>query len=120
MQALKDAADAHPGQPVLVASDGGVVEPRHRYLRIGSWAAAVGRTDRRRSTFSDVRTTSQPLQGVDQTSYAAELAGALGVLRAANRASTAVNMLIDNRAVQRIVQARLRGAATQPRHGFKL
>ena len=95
----------------MVATDGGVQASKHKTHRIGAWAAAIEGT-------AGITAHADVVQGIDQTSFAAELAGAIAVLRAAVRARAAVHLVIDNRGVQRGVAQRLAGCVPQPRFCF--
>ena len=112
VRAIQRAAEAKPGTQVVVTTDGGVQNSKHRHHHIGAWAAAVD------GVSGTIECRSGPVQGIDQTAFAAELSGALVVLRAAVRARAAVHLVIDNRAVQRGVSARLDGAVPPPRYSF--
>ena len=92
------------GTPILIASDGGVQDPTRPRYRAGAFGVAMARRDG--SLLSFVRWTC----GMDQTSFMAELQGAITVLASAAEAQTPIHLIIDNKAVQRGVAARLRGA----------
>ena len=109
--AIRQAAASAPDRPVMVATDGGVQNSKHKTHRIGAWAAAIEGT-------AGITAHADVVQGIDQTSFAAELAGAIAVLRAAVRARAAVHLVIDNRGVQRGVAQRLAGCVPQPRFCF--
>jgi hypothetical protein len=102
------AAAAAAGGRAKVASDGGVEKPQHKWQRLGSWGVAVAQ-----------RTFSGYCLGIDQSTAAAELAGALAVLRAAADAKVTVGLYIDNKGVQKSLdRAMLGNLAHLPRHCF--
>jgi hypothetical protein len=109
--AIRQKTASAPDRPVMVATNGGVQNSKHKTHRIGAWAAAIEGT-------AGITAHADVVQGIDQTSFAAELAGAVAVLRAAVRARAAVHLVIDNRGVQRGVAQRLAGCMPQPRFCF--
>jgi len=97
-------------QPVLLASDGGIAEPTRPRLRVGGFGiAVVNRDGSNRGSEANYVTHRRRLGGLDQTSYAAELQGAIVALKCAVAAKTSVRLIIDNLSVQRGVQARILG-----------
>ena len=108
--ALRESGDAQ-SEPVLIASDGGVQMSSHRQYRLGAWGAAA------QCGYGFIRASGH-VCGIDQTTFAAELAGAIAVLRAAVTARVAVHLVIDNRSVQKGVAKRLAGAEGHPRFYF--
>jgi hypothetical protein len=104
---------AASGNPLVVATDGGVCHPANKRMRIGAWGVAAQGSQR------CIRKWSHPVLGLDQTSFAAELHGAVAVLRAAANTGTAVSLIIDNKSVQRGVASRLAGSRGEvPRYSF--
>ena len=53
--------------------------------------------------------TAREVDGVDQTSFVAELHGAVLALEAAAHVQVPITLVIDNKAVQRVVASRLAG-----------
>ena len=63
---------------VLAASDGGVLEPAKKWVRIGSWGIAVDAS----AIGKGIVTFSGIVEGIDQSTKAAELQGAYIFIRA--------------------------------------
>ena len=103
------------GNLVLVATDGGAMEPRRHMYRTGAFAIAVERGDG-----LEPIVTHRNVGGLDQTSLMAELQGAIVASHSAVEAQTPVPIIIDNLSVQRGVAARLRGEAPQTKYCGKL
>ena len=94
---------------IEVASDGGVKQPRNPRMRTGGWGVFV-------EDSQDGRGSGGPVLGIDQTSFAAELAGASVALRAAAQTQIPIRLWVDNLAVQKGVQRRIKGA--RPKEQF--
>ena len=92
---------------VLVASDGGA-EGKDAFSRRAAWGAATGSTS-----------TGAPVQGMDQSAPAAELAGLLQVLAAVASASRTqprpVTLVLDNKGIADRARWAGRGLSLRPR-----
>jgi ribonuclease HI len=103
--------------PVLLASDGGIIEPTRARLRIGGFGIAVASSSGdAQGIETNYVVQRRGLGGLDQTSYAAELQGAIVALKCAAAARTKVKLIIDNMSVQRGVQARILGHRPRVRY----
>jgi hypothetical protein len=108
-------ADTAPGERVRCAFDGGsryVDANNHQLgLQVATWGVAIQGADGLISVFGG------RVAGVDQTSYAAETAACLQLLRAAAGCSMPLMCLGDNQAVLACADACLKGS-DPPRDGF--
>ena len=93
-----------PCGTVLVATDGGVQEPRRPRFRTAASGLCI-----LSPAGEAVFATAREVGGVDQTSFAAELHGAVLALEAAAHVQVPITIVIDNKAVQRGVASRLAG-----------
>ena len=105
---------------IIACSDGACEHPTDGYFRIASWGAAV----LCKPSFSQAAYTASAghCEGLDQTSTAAEITGALRVLRAAQavRLHKPLAIFVDNRTAQRGIDRVLRGLPVCSRHYFGL
>lgn len=98
------AASLHTSEPILVASDGGVQDPTRPRYRSGAFGVAI------QPPRGHAVTIKRWVGGMDQTSFAAEVQGALTVLASSVAAGVPVHLIIDNTTVQRGIATRIRGA----------
>ena len=101
---------------VTTFNDGACEHPTDSYFRIGSWATAVRcKPFGGKACFSEA---SGHVDGLDQTSTAAEIAGVLAVLRAAVavKLHKPLVIFVDNRTAQRNTDRLLRRIAVVSRY----
>lgn len=108
---------------VRAATDGGVQDPSHKRKRVAAWGLAIAMESSAAATQNykydnAVISFGGPCRGVDQSTAAAELAGACELVRAMAIAKVVADVFIDNKQIQRGLDRVLRKETFLPRYGF--